>query len=333
MQMIAKLWDRLSLSFFSRREPSPQYPDIGSIRGQDTAKGAMLIAASGGHNILMSGPPGEGKSFLASTLSGILPPLTWDEYQQRKQYLGEQYVGSRLLRPFHAINPTVTMANLIGGGRKEPIPGLLPRSHCGVLFIDELPLLPSSIIEALRQPLESSYVSITRNGYTANYPCRCMLVAAYNPCPCGYRGYSKCSCTDAMVSRYNAKLSGPILDRVDIKIALAPIDNASRFNSRERIGQSVVFLRMVQRARAKQYDRQGYLNSEIPSDSVFNNNNALDFSNDGLSYFKLATDKPRYSTRGIVRIARLARTVADTVGDDLIESHHVNLACELISHN
>ena len=320
-------------SVFSPESLVPDNPDIGEIKGQAEAKGALLICAAGGHNLLMVGPPGEGKSVLAESMRSFLPPLTYDERKERNYHIGEQYlVGDKYLRPFASINPTTTIANLLGGGRSKPIPGILPKANRGVVFIDELPYLPTAILEALRQPLESGRVEITRSGTTRIYPCNIQIVAALNPCPCGYLGYASCSCSDSAIARYRAKLSGPMLDRIDCKVSLEGLDNDTRFNSESKIGQSVEYLKIVMRARARQrerYKHSSILNSMVGARYVFHHTSMLGFSSAGMKYFKAATDKPRYSTRSIVRIARVARTIADCYDCDSVNEWHIASAIDL----
>jgi magnesium chelatase family protein len=290
-------------------------PDIGQVRGQKTAKQALLVAAAGRHNLLMIGPPGEGKSFLASTMPSFLPPLT--DYQLESLRLTYTAIGQAppTSRPFRAIGPTITPASLIGGGRGEPIPGELALAHLGVLFIDELPQFPKPLIDSLRQPLEDRSLSVTRNGKTRIYQCDTQLVAAMNPCPCGYRsmypppsytseeqrelGVTKCGCSFHDIKRYQSKISGPILDRIDLLVWLPPLSSQERFQP-AREGESAVFYTKVLQAQCRQLNRQHKLNYRLGAKEIFSPDNVLQFSDSAWRWFKIETDKPTYSTRKTV---------------------------------
>lgn len=311
--------------------PLDPTPDIGQVRGQREAKQAILIAAAGRHNLLMIGPPGEGKSFLASTMPSFLPPLT--EYQRRSLELTYNAIGyaGPTIRPFRSIGPTITPASLLGGGRGEPIPGELALAHLGVIFFDELPQFPKPLIDSLRQPLEDRYLSVTRNGKTRIYQCDVQLIAAMNPCPCGYWGFAPrdsdnplCSCTAFTRSRYQQRISGPILDRIDLCCWLSPLSSQERFTE-AKLGESQAFLAKVLSAQIRQLNRQRKLNYRLGANEIFSPDNVLGFSDSAWRYFKIETDKPRYSTRKTVRLARIARTIAD-IGDrdsiELIDLHY-----------
>lgn len=317
----------------SRSSPiAPQsIPDIGTIRGQSEAKGAILVASAGGHNVRLIGPPGEGKSFLASTIPGILPELTSDERAERIRYLGSNYSDWR--RPFISIGPTITQTSLIGGGRANPIPGAIALANRGILFIDELPQFSKPLIDSLRQPIESGYVNVMRSGNETRYPTKFIFVAAQNPCNCGYHGYGKCTCSQSDIARYQSKISGPILDRIDITISLDTINNDTRFGQGID-NQSLDFLRKVRSARERQrtrYQCNYTLNSDCSASSVFSPENTLQFAKDALALFQERTNNPKYSTRRIVRIARVARTVADVCSSDAIHPIHVSLALDLVA--
>lgn len=315
-------------------------PDIGLVRGQRTAKQALLIAAAGRHNLLMVGPPGEGKSFLASTLPSILPPLT--EYQAAclQAVYGAVSQPPPVQPPFRAIGPTITLASLIGGGRGEPIPGELALAHNGILFIDELPQFARPLIESLRQPLQDRWYTVTRNGSTRVYQADVQLLAAMNPCPCGYLGrpqpeayyptdYGLCRCSDYQIERYQAKVSGPILDRIDLVVRLDALSSQERFLPPIH-NQSILFRSKVLQARLAQLKRQRKLNYRLGTKEVFSPDNPLLFTPDALRYFQLETDKPRYSTRKTVLLARIARTIADIAGDVGVTLSDVHCAASFV---
>ena len=203
----------------------PRAVDFGAIRGQTTAKEAAVIAAAGGHNLLLIGPPGEGKSLLASAMPGILPRLTTPEKVQLTKiysaYGALDHDGEAVTRrPFRAIHHTASKQSLVGGGTGIPKPGEITLAHLGVLFLDEIAEFSRATLETLRQPLESGEVIISRVQATITYPCRVTLVAAMNPCPCGYYGSELCKCKDRDVAAYQKKLSGPLLDRIDLQVEL-----------------------------------------------------------------------------------------------------------------
>lgn len=320
------------------------YPDIGLVRGQLTAKQALLIAAAGRHNLLMVGPPGEGKSFLASTLPGLLPPLT--DYQLaclQRLYNGVSQPTPRE-PPYRAIGPTITPASLLGGGRGEPIPGELALAHNGVLFIDELPQFPRPLIDSLRQPLEDRFYSVTRNGQTKVYQADVMLLAAMNPCPCGYSGVSPydhdddntteprspCRCSPFEIKRYQSKVSGPILDRIDLVVRLGTLSSQERY-SPPALNQSLLFRGKVLQARLAQLKRQRKLNYRLGTAEVFSPDNPLRFTPPALLWFQCETDKPgKYSTRKTVRLARIARTIADIAGNYGIALSDVHCAVSFV---
>jgi magnesium chelatase family protein len=310
-------------------------PDFGSIRGQKRAKRAAVICAAGGHNMLMVGPPGEGKSLLASALPGILPPLTTAE----KIELTRIYSACGLLdrdglaitrRPMREIHHSVSKQALVGGGAGTPRPGEVTLAHLGVLFLDEVAEFNRGALEALRQPMESGSVTISRVDASLSFPARFCVVAAMNPCPCGYHPDSSCQCTDNAIEKYQSKLSGPILDRIDLKVELSRLTVEERFS--EESGESSQSLRQqVSLARQKQTDRYSTMgiphNAAIPGGRV---RELCEFEPDAFDRFKLVVAENTVSTRSMDRIAKVSRTIADLGGVAQVATNHVDEAASFV---
>lgn len=287
--------------------------DLAHVRGQPLARRALEVAASGMHNLLFSGPPGSGKSMLAQTLPTILPPLTIDQcietasiYSVAGQSVERLFAGER---PFRAPHHSASSRAMVGGG-SSPRPGEISLAHQGVLFLDELPEYPRSVLEVLREPLETGEVTISRVSGTICYPARFSLVAAMNPCPCGYYadGTDRCQCTQAKVDRYQQRISGPLLDRFDMRLALVAVPTQellvgeSSMESSERVRDRVVAVHH------RQLMRQGKLNSELSAAEVqmiFNDSAEL------TEPFMSMANKLQLSARACHRAIRVARTIAD----------------------
>jgi magnesium chelatase family protein len=312
----------------------PQCVDFGRIRGQEKAKEAALITAAGGHNLLMIGPPGEGKSLLASAIPGILPRLT----NQEKVELTRIYSACGKLehdgmaitrRPMRSVHPSASKQALVGGG-SFPKPGEITLAHHGILFLDEFPEFSSDALESLRQPLESGEVTITRVRASMSFPCRFTLVAAMNPCPCGYFGTDQCRCKDAEVIRYQQRISGPILDRIDLHVELLRLSTDERFSD-SAIDESAKMRAKVENARDRQRHRFGdkgiSCNAAIPGGYV---KDYCQFSQQGFDHYKQLIDHNSLTTRSVDRLAKVARTVADLIESDTVEPVHVDKAASYV---
>ncbi len=298
-------------------------PDFSEVKGQARAKRALEVAAAGGHSVLMSGPPGTGKSMLAARVPGILPDMTDAEALESAaiQSLGG---GFRLeqwrRRPFRSPHHTASAVALVGGG-SHPRPGEISLAHHGVLFLDELPEFDRKVLEVLREPLESGRIHISRAANQAEFPARFQLVAAMNPCPCGYLGHpgGKCRCTPDQVARYRGRISGPLLDRIDIQIEVPALPEAELTAAAS--GESSAQIRArVQAALARQIARQGKPNGQLGTKEI-DRYCAADAA--GETLLKQAIGRLNLSARAYHRILKLARTIADLAAAEGVQSAHV----------
>jgi magnesium chelatase family protein len=309
--------------------------DYGDVKGQEFAKRAIEVAISGGHNLLLIGPPGTGKSMLAKRVPSILPPLTLDEALETTKIHSiagilppHQALVAR--RPFRSPHHTISDAGLLGGG-SHPLPGEVSLAHHGVLFLDELPEFHRNVLEVMRQPLEDGVVTISRAAASLTFPCRFMLVAAMNPCPCGYYGDSKreCRCTPIQIQRYRAKISGPLLDRIDIHVEV-PAVKYQDLSSTERGEGSPAIRERVMQARAVQHGRfkgnpRVHCNAVMRSKEIHKH---CHLEQEAQDLLKMAITELNFSARAYDRILKVARTVADLSGSESIETAHISEAIQ-----
>ena len=336
-QLLAHLQGKVKLSpaeaRYGEREGT-EFLDFADVKGQPEAKRALEIAASGSHNVLLIGPPGSGKSLMSKCLASILPPMTRDEAVETSMIysvagLLPEDSGLLTYRPYRAPHHTASPAAVVGGGTRA-MPGEISLAHNGVLCLDEIAQFPPSVLDVLRQPLEDRKIVVSRTRYKVTWPAAFMLVASMNPCPCGYAGEDdgRCTCSAGMIHRYRSRVSGPLLDRIDLNINVRAVDSAAMSYNPAQEGSREIAARV---SRAREVQLRRFAGLEIRTNAGMEPCHIREFcriGEDGERLLRRLMDSYGLSARGYVRVLRVARTIADMSGSENIKIAHISEAVQ-----
>ncbi len=299
------------------------YQDLADVKGQSAAKRALEIAATGGHSMLLTGPPGSGKSMLAHRFAGLLPPMTADEALESAALasLGGRFSLARWsIRPTCSPHHSASAVALVGGG-SPPRPGEISLAHHGVLFLDELPEFPRAALEALREPLETGTITVSRAARRSEFPARFQLIGAMNPCPCGYLGSAQqgCRCTPEQVARYQGRLSGPLMDRIDLHVTVPAITSAELLQARRGESSDTIRLRCTE-SRWRAVERQGKTNHDLQGKEI---DQHIGLDEAAARFLDVAAARLGWSARGTHRVLKVARTIADLADARTTQLNHL----------